>query len=769
MARPMSSTQDEFDGFEVALLDAIFGSSACALAYLDPMLRVRRANERLASAIGVPKESLIGRTLREALPRLADELEPLLRGAVSSGTRVENREIRISAADEGGRAHWLVSANPVIAPAGGVVGLALVLIDVTERRETEIALARSEAQFRAMVEDSPHGVFFSDTEGRNLYSNRAMERLTGMSAAELAGNGWRDSIHPDDRAWAFVEFNAASQAQDAYHTTLRYLRPDGTVVWVSSHAAPVRVEGRFAGFVGLCQDITARVEMEGALRESEERYRQLFSRAPIPMWVKDRVTMRFLDVNQAAIDRYGYSREEFLAMTTLDIRPPEDVPGFLASRERLFNEDLWEYEGVHRHRTKSGAKIEVRIMARDLWMKGRRVRLVLSEDITERRKLEAQLLEAQKLEGVVRLAGGVAHDFNNLLTIILSGAAALRESLADRADLLFEVADIEAAGTRAVGVTRQLLTFARRQVAAPRPLDLDELVENLRNMLHRLLGEDVELEIRTGGVRSAVQADPGQIEQVIVNLAINARDAMPAGGKLILATGERSVDKAEKPSAGMPAGEYVTVTVTDTGVGMSPYVRSHLFEPFFTTKPPGTGTGLGLATSYGIMQQAGGSIAVTSEPGQGTTFILTFPALASPPKGPEPAEPEGAREGGETILLVEDESAVRLIAARVLRKHGYLVYDAGDPLEAIEVARQHGGRIDLLLTDVIMPKMGGRDLARALVAEIPTLRVLYTSGYTADAMGRQGELDPGVHFLPKPYVPSGLVKKVREVLDARPE
>jgi hypothetical protein len=750
---------------EAALLEAVFDASACGLAFFDPALRARRVNGRFAAAVGLPQESVIGKTLRELLPQLADELEPLFLEVIQSGTCVENRETR--APGQPGLAHWLVSANRAAAPDGEVVGLSAMFVDVSARRETETALVRSEAQFRAMVEDSPHGVFFSDTEGRNLYSNRAMERLTGMTTAMLAGTGWRECVHPDDRAWGFAEFEAAQAAQEPYHTTLRYLRPDGSVVWVSSHAAPVQVEGRFAGFVGVCEDITARVEMEGALRESEERYRQLFSRAPMPMWVKDRITMRFLDVNQAAIDRYGYTRDEFLGMTTLDIRPPEDVPAFLAIRERLYAEDLWEYEGVNRHLTKDGKQLEVRIMARDLWMKGQRLRLVLAEDITERRQLEAQLLHAQKMEGVVRLAGGVAHDFNNLLTIILSGTAALREALRDRADLLAEVADIEAAGTRAVGVTRQLLTFARRQVAEPRLLDLDELVDHMRNMLHRLLGEDVELDIRLGGTTVAVRADPGQIEQVIVNLAINARDAMPRGGTLTVSTAERTITAAEEAAAGLPAGPYVTVTVTDTGIGLTPYVREHLFEPFFTTKPPGTGTGLGLATCYGIVQQAGGTIAVSSEPGQGASFVLKFPATPKPGAAAQIQAPIPA--GGETILLVEDESAVRVIAARVLRKHGFVVYDAGDPLDAIDLARQLGGRIDLLLTDVIMPKMGGRDLARALCAESPTLRVLYTSGYTADAMGRQGELDPGVHFLPKPYVPSGLVKKVREVLDATPE
>jgi PAS domain S-box-containing protein len=761
----MSPPPESSGRHDAVLLDAVFGSSACALAFLDPALRVLRANGRMATAAGLPQASLIGRTLRETLPPLADEVEPLFRGVVRSGVGVENREIRAELLEEAGLPPWLVTATPVIAPHGKVVGLFVMFVDAGDRRETRTALARSEAQFRAMVEDSPHGVFFSDTEGRNLYSNRAMERLTGMTTAMLAGTGWRECVHPDDRTWGFTEFDAAQATQEPYHTTLRYLRPDGSVVWVSSHAAPVHVEGRFAGFVGVCEDITARVEMEGALRESEERYRQLFSRAPIPMWVKDRISMQFLDVNQAALDRYGYTREEFLAMTTLDIRPAADIPAFLATRERLYAQDLWEYDGLHRHLTKAGKPLDVRVMARDLWMKGRRVRLVLAEDITERRQLEAQLLHAQKMEGVVRLAGGVAHDFNNLLTIILSGASALREALQDRPDLLFEIADIEAAGNRAVGVTRQLLTFARRQVADLRLVDLDELVGNLRSMLHRLLGEDVELELRLGGVSAAVRADPGQIEQVIVNLAINARDAMPGGGTLVVTTAERTIAPADAAAAGLPAGPYVTVTITDTGVGLSPYVRAHLFEPFVTTKPAGTGTGLGLATSYGIVQQAGGSIAVSSEPGQGTSFVLTFPAL--PKHDEEPGAAPSA--GGETILLVEDESAVRVIAGRVLRKHGYTVHDTGDPLEAIEIARKLDGRIDLLLTDVIMPKMGGRDLARALCAEYPSLRVLYTSGYTADAMGRQGELDPGVHFLPKPYVPAVLVKKVRAVIEAKLE
>ncbi|HEV2751850.1 MAG TPA: ATP-binding protein, partial [Gemmatimonadales bacterium] len=509
-----------------------------------------------------------------------------------------------------------------------------------------------------------------------------------------------------------------------------------------------------------------RKRTEEQLHDSERKYRLLFETNPEPMFVYDFTTLRILAVNDAAITRYGYSEREFLERTLRDIRSPEDQDRL---DEELNNRpDEGAVRTGVRHRAKDGKIFEVDLVARPLEFAGRRARLVLAHDVTAQRHLEHQLRQSQKMEAVGQLAGGIAHDFNNLLTAILGSTQLLLHNMPSGDPRREDAEEIKHAGLRAAELTRQLLAFSRRQVLAPKVLDLNAVVANMDRMLRRLLGEDVELVTSLDPIAGAVNADPGQLEQVLLNLAVNARDAMPTGGRLSIETArftlhEEHVERRHR----LPPGDYACLVVADTGVGMDEATQAHLFEPFFTTKEVGKGTGLGLATVYGIVKQSGGYIWVYSEPGRGTTIKVYLPRVPGATEAPAPAPPPREVRGGhETVLLVEDATPVRTLARRSLEACGYRVLDAADGPAALELSARHGDPIDLLVTDVVMPGMSGRELAERLAPQRPSMKVLYTSGYTDDAMVRQGVLTAGVAFLQKPFVPDSLARKVREVLDA---
>jgi nitrogen-specific signal transduction histidine kinase len=400
---------------------------------------------------------------------------------------------------------------------------------------------------------------------------------------------------------------------------------------------------------------------------------------------------------------------------------------------------------------------------------GRKLGAVLVQhDITERRRLEEQYLQAQKMEAVGRLAGGIAHDFNNLLTVILGYGDVVLGQLPRGSPARDLVTEMVRAGERAAALTRQLLAFSRQQMLAPRVLDLNAVVTDLERMLRRVIGEDVALRTSLQPALGHVKADPGQVEQVVLNLAVNARDAMPTGGKLTIETHDVELDEGyarSRPEA--RPGRHVLLAVSDSGCGMTAEVLAHAFEPFFTTKGPGKGTGLGLATVHGIVKQAGGHVAVYSEPGLGTTFKVYLPRVHEPvSRGKSRAGQAPLPRGTETLLLVEDDESVRSLTGMVLRQGGYTVLEAGDGGEAVRIAGGHAGSIHLLVTDVVLPQTGGRQLAERLLGLHPGMRVLYLSGYTDDAVVRHGILEDQVHFLSKPFSPAVLALKVREVLDS---
>jgi signal transduction histidine kinase/CheY-like chemotaxis protein len=396
--------------------------------------------------------------------------------------------------------------------------------------------------------------------------------------------------------------------------------------------------------------------------------------------------------------------------------------------------------------------------------------IVILRDLTAVRALEAQLRHAQKMEAVGRLAGGVAHDFNNLLTVITGRSQLLLLKLAHESPLRRDVELVEETAHRASALTRQLLAFSRKQMVQPRIVDLNEVVRGMETMLSRLIGEDIALTTQLDQTAGCVRADPAQLEQMIVNLAVNARDAMPLGGRLTLETSYIRLDEGfARQHVGLRPGPHVRLTVRDTGVGMDGLIKAHLFEPFFTTKGPGKGTGLGLATVYGIVTQSGGAIRVESEPGQGATFTIELPRVDAPADLPtDPGIAGAAPQGFETVLLVEDELEVRGLARDILRQQGYTILESADGDEALRIGREHAGPIHLLVTDVVMPLMGGRELADRLRAGRRETKVLYVSGYTDDAILRQGVSETGTAFLPKPFTASALAHKVRQVLDAAP-
>jgi two-component system, cell cycle sensor histidine kinase and response regulator CckA len=528
------------------------------------------------------------------------------------------------------------------------------------------------------------------------------------------------------------------------------------------------------------RDRRARKDVEERLRGYEARYQALFEASPLPMWVFDRETLGFLAVNEAAVRHYGFSRQEFDSMRITDVRSPDDVDAVAEAVAR----EVRGLEGrIWLHRKKDGSRISVEIKGHDFEFAGRPARLILVHDVTERMaaeearkraneallKTEEQLRHAQKMEAVGRLAGGVAHDFNNLLSVVLSYTSLILGEVGPDDPIRDDLGEILRAGERATELTRQLLAFSRQQVLKPKVLDLNQSVAGMEKMLMRLLGADVEVVRIEGADLGKIVADPGQIEQILMNLAVNARDAMPSGGKLTIRTENVELDEAyAKEHVGVVPGPYVKLTVSDDGVGMDRETLSRVFEPFFTTKPRGRGTGLGLSTVFGIVRQSQGHIGVVSEPGKGATFEVFLPwaERVGESPSPDPAPPETVR-GTETILLVEDDEQVRAVAGGILRRSGYTVLEAPGPGEALLVSEQYAEKIDLLLTDVVLPRMNGPQLVERLHPARPGMKVLFMSGYTEDAMFRRGLEDPGLDYLQKPLRPEALTSKVREVLGRR--
>ena len=537
--------------------------------------------------------------------------------------------------------------------------------------------------------------------------------------------------------------------------------------WVkaSGPAEIARVASRFNTLVASVEgEIAERRRAEAAARVSERNYRLLFEGNPQPLVVYDVETLRVLEVNDAAIKLYGYARDEFISRPAADLIPTGQA-GMLVSASVKTLPDLHSV-GAATHRAKDGSPIDVNATSIRLVYDGHDARLVLVEDLTEQKGLEGQLQQSQRLDTVGQLAGGIAHDFNNLLAVILNYADFVADELPD-GDLRRDVEEIQRAATRAADLTRQLLIFARREVTNPQVLDLNAVVAGVENLLRRTIGEDVELVLSLTDDLPGVRADPGQIEQVFLNLTLNARDAMPRGGRLVVETSAVELNGASDPGRpGVAAGRYVRLSVSDTGAGMSATVAARAFEPFFTTKPAGQGTGLGLATVYGIVTGAGGNISIESEEGRGTRVSINLPASDEPATASaRMATPTAIRSGdGRTVLIVEDENAVLVAAVRILNAQGYKVLGRSDPTHALDVLGDLATAVDILVTDVVMPRLAGVELARRAHELRPGLPILFISGYSQNLVDDRGTLPAGSNIMQKPFTRHALLRAIGETL-----
>jgi PAS domain S-box-containing protein len=505
-----------------------------------------------------------------------------------------------------------------------------------------------------------------------------------------------------------------------------------------------------------------------AAQEADERYGMLFGSNPQPMWVFDMDTLAFLAVNDAAIRHYGYNREEFLSMTIMDLLPPEDAPGLHHGLERTGQRvDV----ALAQHQRKDGTIVDMELISHEMELDGRRARLVLATDISERTRTRAalhqseeQLRQAQRMDAAGRLAGGVAHDFNNLLTTIRGFSDLLLRDMPAGEARRKDVEQIRKAADRGAILTRQLLSFGRQQTLEPRAIELNSVVSNMEGLIQRLIGADIRLLTQLRPGLGEVKVDPGQLEQVLVNLILNARDAMPAGGTLTLETGERVISESSRGRSVKP-GRYIVLAVSDTGGGMDGDTLSHVFEPFYTSQAPGSRTGLGLSIVYGIVKQNGGVVRISSEPGQGTTVKVFLPRV----EGDETSAPESSVSvrGDETVLLVEDEDGVRELLWKILTEHGHTVLEARHGRDALTVAAGYNHPIHLLVTDVVMPEMGAGELVDRLLTQRPALKVLFISGYTNDEIVRRGVTQTDAAFIQKPFEAQNLMRKVRQLLDGK--
>jgi PAS domain S-box-containing protein len=646
---------------------------------------------------------------------------------------------------------------------------------ITERKRAEAFYQESEARYRALFEGSPDAIFFADPEtGIILGANPAASRLLARSHGNLIGLH-QSKLHPSRKeAYArgvFIRHVEDAREQKGLHPSeMTVLRPDGSEVPVEVLAQLVDIGGKKV-LQGVFRDITERKKAEEALQKREEQLSESQRIAQIGSWERDIATNRVAGSNELyrilGLDPLTMAVYPFKSyQAILDIIHPDDRERFVAAGR----------EAVHGN---SPYGIEFRIIRKDgsvatVYSRGEVVHDEAGnpallrgtlQDITERKKLEAQLLQAQKMEAVGQLAGGIAHDFNNILTAIIGYSSMVLMKMTKDDPLRQKLDNILASAGRAANLTQNLLAFSRKQIMQAKPVNLNDIIKNINNLLSRIIGEDIELRMNLAAEELTIQADRGQLEQVLMNLATNARDAMPTGGRLSLQTSRVTVDRKLKGMYGHgKPGEYALLSISDTGEGMDGATQAKAFEPFFTTKEVNKGTGLGLSIVYGIIKQHDGYITVDSELGRGTTFKIHLPLISSDRKDVKSEELIFSKGGTETILLAEDEESIRELMSEELMSAGYAVIVANDGEDAIQKFTKNADKIHLLM-DVIMPKKSGKEAYEAIKQMKSSIKALFLSGYSADIIQKKGLLDTGLNFVYKPITPTGLLQKVREVLD----
>jgi two-component system cell cycle sensor histidine kinase/response regulator CckA len=639
-----------------------------------------------------------------------------------------------------------------------------------EKMRAEAALASSESRFRSLVQNSSDLVTILAPDGTITYASDSAERIVGYSPADLVGTSlleYLDEIHVD-LVRGLLRTNGKVSVAGPIEFSLR--RADGSPVWLEAVGTNLLSDATIRGIVLNARDVSERKRADRELRESEERYRDLFDNA------SDLVCMvapdgSLLYVNQAWQDGTGYSEAEIGRMQLIDIVHPDCRAYYNEVLERVLKGERVDHVELI-FVPKAGTPITVEANLSCTFKDGEpAVVRGIYRDVTERKRVEEHLRRAERMQAAGKLAGGVAHEVNNMMTGVIGFSEFLLQTLEPGDPRRADVEEVIKAGTRAADVTRQLLAFTRQQFLRPQVIQINAVVREMEKMLRRSLGEDKQLELRLSPEAGDIRADRGQLEQVLINLVLNARDAMAAHGRVTIETTTTVWDEAygqRHSGVDIPLGHYVMLAVSDTGCGMEVDVQERIFEPFFTTKPIGQGTGLGLSTVYGIVKQSGGYVWVYSEPDQGSVFKVYLPQVrAVQPEVVVPELTEAPTRGSETILVIEDEDIVRNLACRGLRDHGYSVVEARNGAQALRYIREHAGSVDLIISDVVMPEMGGREFGQSLGMLHPDLPILYMSGYTGEDIVQRGLLDPGAPFQQKPFTPATLATKVRSMLDQR--
>ena len=747
----------------IAMIDSV-GDGICGF---DNSGRCTFINRAAVKILGYSQEECLGRRMHDLVhlrrsdgsPYPAEDCPILNAFRGGNDVRLDNEVL------------WRKDGTPLpveyccypVVVEGRIDGGVLSIKDVSERKQAEARLRASEARFHSAFAHATGGLFITDLEGRFLEVNPAFCSMVGREESELLGTLYQLVAHPDDLARdQEVLAKLVSQKIPGFVGLERFLRKDGALRWARVSASLAKdASGNSVHVVCLVEDVTEQLRAEGELRLSEQRYRRIVENTHEGICMCDS-QRRITYSNPRLSDMLGYSKDACLDCSKIHFETDAEENGRHFERRKQGISESYET----RLRHQDGSVFWVSTSSSPLQddrgnFSGA---LCMFADVTERKKLESQLQQSQKMEAIGRLAGGIAHDFNNLLTVILGYSNVLERKLAPEDPLSHNVTEIRKAGERAATLTGKLLAFSRKQVQSSRVFEVNHLIRDTEAMLQRLLGEHIRLTVELDPQAGNIKADHGQLEQVLMNLCVNARDAMPKGGRLLIEAKRQELDQAAAALRGLVPGRYLILSVTDTGCGMDEGTKSKIFEPFFTTKDPGIGTGLGLSTVLGIVNQCGGAISVYSELNVGTTFKIYLPRVQAPAVTPaELPPPPPARAGGETILLVEDDPGIRALAASVLTEHGYRVLQA-ESAEAALANQAVLSSVDLLLTDIVMTGMNGRELAENLMASHPGIRVLYMSGYTENAVMQQGILDPGLNFLPKPFRPEDLLSKAAKVL-----